>query len=75
MYLEGENITGVSQHDVFEENTRTYTSVATLEGANRTWDNKNITCRLLVRNLDGKYVFEESTSATVNYKCNYVFYY
>ncbi|XP_052273262.1 uncharacterized protein LOC127873440 isoform X2 [Dreissena polymorpha] len=68
MYLDGENITGVSQHDVFDENTSTYTSVSTLRWANRTWDNKNITCRLFVRKPDGKYVFERSTSTTVNYK-------
>ncbi|KAH3846927.1 hypothetical protein DPMN_089234 [Dreissena polymorpha] len=55
MYLDGENIIGVSQHDVFNDNTRTYTSVATLRWANRTWSNKNITCWLSVKNPDGKY--------------------
>ncbi|XP_052273289.1 uncharacterized protein LOC127873452 isoform X3 [Dreissena polymorpha] len=65
LYLEGQKLTDVSQHNMKDTTNRTYTSVATVKSADRMWNNKNITCRYLVTYPDGQYDSGLSTTKTI----------
>ncbi|XP_052273260.1 uncharacterized protein LOC127873438 isoform X3 [Dreissena polymorpha] len=67
MFLDSKIINHVSQYNVYDATNKTYTSVATLKSANRTWDNKNITCRYLVTYPDGQNDSWRSTTKTAKY--------